>query len=506
MLIDPKKTLFINRRGPIGAAVKEAPVDGKSYIRKDGEWSEAIVSEGGSGFSGNYNDLINKPNIPSDISDLTDNNNLLNQGNSFSIPEVKTPINIYPLDMDNDVIETPELIGSTFYSLYGMSMSASQWQIAIDVEFNTIVLDTGDIVGDHTSFILTPGVLSTDTTYYWRVRYKDLQGEYSNWSIPTTFHTESTFSVPSYISTPTTTPNLGEAFEGGFYAGMIWNQLTQSEDLKELKTGRQFFNVPDMTGNPIVYIGQQIEIRSRTEPNNKFICTVLFAGNTRLLVDVTNVDGNGTFNDWSVMGKFRIIVSPRADGEVSQKIKNSPTTLPIECRTLTEGFVATESMKNSDSSLVYPAAHWARSLNIGGYTDWYIPSRDELELCYRAFKPSTLNNAAVALRELTDIDYKVNGSYGDVVNNVNGTNNNSIPVNNGYSLINPTQTTASSFQVGGSNEFTDNLGTYYLSSSEYSITNVYQIIFSKNNANNGRQLGSGKSTNRVLRAVRRSAI
>ncbi len=192
MLIDPNKTLFINSRGPVGAAVKEAPVNGKSYMRKDGGWSEAIVSEGGSGFSGNYNDLINKPNIPSDISDLTDNNNLLNQGNSFSIPEVKTPINIYPLDMDNDVIETPELIGSTFYSLYGIPMSASQWQIAIDVEFNTIVLDTGDIVGDHTSFILTPGVLSTDTTYYWRVRYKDLQGEYSNWSIPTTFHTEST--------------------------------------------------------------------------------------------------------------------------------------------------------------------------------------------------------------------------------------------------------------------------------------------------------------------------
>lgn len=85
MLIDPKKTLFINSRGPVGAAVKEAPVDGKSYVRKDGGWSEATLSEGDSGFSGDYNDLTNKPNIPSDISDLTDNDNLLGQGGSGDV-------------------------------------------------------------------------------------------------------------------------------------------------------------------------------------------------------------------------------------------------------------------------------------------------------------------------------------------------------------------------------------------------------------------------------------
>ena len=46
--------------------------------------STAPTGSGGSSFSGSYNDLTNKPTIPTDISQLTDNNSLLGQGGSAS--------------------------------------------------------------------------------------------------------------------------------------------------------------------------------------------------------------------------------------------------------------------------------------------------------------------------------------------------------------------------------------------------------------------------------------
>ena len=47
------------------------------YLKRIANNTEGGISGGSSssGFSGDYNDLTNKPTIPSDVSDLTDNNN-----------------------------------------------------------------------------------------------------------------------------------------------------------------------------------------------------------------------------------------------------------------------------------------------------------------------------------------------------------------------------------------------------------------------------------------------
>ena len=157
---------------------------------------------------------------------------------------------------------------------------------------------------------------------------------------------------------------------------MFWNQIAQSTDSKALATGTQTFAVPDMSGSPIVYGGQTLEIRSRANPANKFIGTVIGAQGTTLTLNVSSIGGSGTFSDWSIMSRFRSIVAPKSSGEnAGIAIKNANTALPTACQTLTEGFAATEAMKNADTSTVYPAAHWARGLSIGGKADWYIPCK-----------------------------------------------------------------------------------------------------------------------------------
>ncbi len=75
-------------------------------------------------------------------------------------------------------------------------------------------------------------------------------------------------------------------------------------------------------------------------------------------------------------------------------------------------------------------AQWALGLDIGGFTDWYLPSRDELELLYRAFKPTA------------DENFRLSGD-----------NPSSVPPGYAYSIDTPPQTPHEAFRKGGAEAF-----------------------------------------------------
>ncbi|MFW9595649.1 MAG: hypothetical protein ACMV1D_09145 [Macromonas sp.] len=307
---------------------------------------------------------------------------------------------------------------------------------------------------------------------------------------------------PSYIATPAATPaNFGDPFEGGFYAGMIWNQIARSSTSKALSTGTHTFTVPSMSGSPIVYQGQMVEVRSRSNPSNKFVGTVSNAVGTELTITVTSVVGSGTYSDWSVMSRFRVIVAPKSLGENSSiPLKNTDTSFPSACKTLSEGWLATEAMRAADTSTVYPAAHWARSLSIGGKTDWYIPARDELELLWRNLKPTTESNY-IGYR--LSSSYSNNGSYRDS-DHSNGLNNNSYPVGDAYTQDVPAQTSSAAFHSGGVEALTYATGAVYFSSTESSSSRALVVLSQPSVA--GLQDLNSKSVSFSVRAVRRSVI
>lgn len=420
-----------------------------------------------------------------------------------SIAEVATPSNVSPASGATAVKDNVALTGSAYYSLYGDAQAAIQVQVHTSNSFTAAPMYSSGDQPAGTSFALPGGTLSVSTTYWWRLRYKNARGVYSEWSAPTSFTTAAAFT--SYIPTPTATPaNFGDALEGGFYAGMVWEQLTQSATSTTIGTGNKTFTVPSMTSAPIVYAGQTLEVRSRANPANKMVGTVTNASDTSLTVNVTSVGGSGTFSDWSVMARFRIIVAPKASGEnAGIALKNANSALPTACQTLTEGFAATQAMRDADTSTVYPAAHWARNLNIGGRTDWYIPARDELELCWRNLKPVTDNNYTTADRSTgQSFNYASNGSYGDTAN-THGLNNNSSPTGAAYTTTVPGQTAATAFRTGGVEAFEFG-SAYYWSSSEYSASLAWlQYWYS---SLPGAQFYNGKTSATRVRAVRRSVI
>lgn len=170
---------------------------------------------------------------------------------------------------------------------------------------------------------------------------------------------------------------------------------------------------------------------------------------------------------------FYLVVAPKSSGENSSKQWKTSNTSTSGTSSVIDG--PTNSANMNDAS--HPAAQFCEGLTIGGYSDWYMPAKNELEVCYYNLKPTTQNN---------------NTSY--------GTNTNAVPSRgSNYTTSVPAQTSATDFQTGNSEEFAAN---DYWSSTENSATRAWLQFFS-----NGYQYAYGfKSGGRRVRAVRRVAV
>jgi hypothetical protein len=180
---------------------------------------------------------------------------------------------------------------------------------------------------------------------------------------------------------------------------------------------------------------------------------------------------------------YALVLAPKAEGEstISLKWKTSDTDTP-NTGSLNDGWSNTQAMITAGADL-HPAAKYCQSLNISGYTDWYLPSVDELEMCYRVFKPTTTANSVGPS----------GGPYG-----ARGYNPSSIPVGEAYTSTSPAQTSESPFISGGSEAFNTN---YHHASSQNAVALNWMQAFST-----GVPGTSLKTTARPVRAVRRVLI
>lgn len=186
---------------------------------------------------------------------------------------------------------------------------------------------------------------------------------------------------------------------------------------------------------------------------------------------------------------YYVIVAPKATGQTTNKqYKTSNDAAPDATKTLNNGPAASASM----DSAIYPAASFCEGLDIEGYTDWYLPSRDELELCYRNLKPTTTLNSVASDRPKSAYVYPEGN---DVSGDGSGVNRNSDPTGAAYTTTNPGQTSVVAFKSGGAEAFS---AAYYWSSSEFSATQAWIQTF-----DSGVQTSTNKTITGNVRAVRR---
>jgi hypothetical protein len=117
------------------------------------------------------------------------------------------------------------------------------------------------------------------------------------------------------------------------------------------------------------------------------------------------------------------------------------------------------------------------ALNINGFSDWYIPAVDELEIAYRNFKPSTTSNWPG-----------------------HGVNKNSVPMGDAYTDDSPAQTTVTALVEDEADAL---VPAWYWSSTQYAAypTNAWGQVFDF-----GTQDGYHESSSGRARAFRRFAI
>ncbi len=99
-----------------------------------------------------------------------------------------TPLLISPTNGEIDVALAPTLQTGPFNDLDGDNHYRTEWEISTDPGFGTLVFRSRTTT-DLTSITLADGVLSSSTTYYWRVRFTDHYYAVSNWSAVSSFTT-----------------------------------------------------------------------------------------------------------------------------------------------------------------------------------------------------------------------------------------------------------------------------------------------------------------------------
>jgi hypothetical protein len=215
--------------------------------------------------------------------------------------------------------------------------------------------------------------------------------------------------APTKVGEALVLPNIGDAFEGGFYAGLISH-----------------------TADGVA--------------THALIVAPVATGATGGLYPVT------TGLQWKTTGSLTSGTSSSFDGAANTAA------------------MVTAGIAN------HPAAEFCVNLTIGGYTDWYLPARYELDIAYENLKPTTTNNSTAW-----------------------GINDYSVPKRTvNRTTTSTAQTSVAAFQSGGAEAFVD--GNHW-SSTEISTLDSFVLFFSS-----GLQTNDSKTSARRLRAFRKIAL
>lgn len=198
------------------AGILDAPKDGKTYGRKDGDWVEA-----GGG-------TVNEGQVTNIIKNTPHNDLKAIQGGKIEGGKVTEayhltkdqweglpvrPSIISPANGETNINQVPQIVGTPYAHPYDVGMYQKHIQIAKTNDFAAPVYDKEEFSG--TPVFQVPlkadnsPYLTQDTVYYARIRYQDRKGKWSHWSAPSMFRTMVQFPAGILATPIMTVPSDG---------------------------------------------------------------------------------------------------------------------------------------------------------------------------------------------------------------------------------------------------------------------------------------------------------
>lgn len=409
---------------------------------------------------------------------------------------VATPSIISPINGATNIPTSVTLQATSFATIpAGIDTQLnSQWQIARDAGFSDIV--DGGIVTSGNMSVFSASNLPRNTQLYARVRYEGNVLGVSAYSNTITFATTNqqinrpTVSIVGsnvdVNENPTFNSSAFSATPAGSdtHVASTWVIRRATDDSVVWQLNNSSSNRTSVTV-PMGVLSTSTQYTIEVQHiggfgSSMFSEKLTFTTSSTFVPDVPG----GPFGGGYYAGRIRVgtqdyalVVAPKslggeAPGTIAWKTSNTTTT---GTSSVNDGVTNTNAMMAAGPSN-HPAANFCRGLTIGGYSDWYLPAKDELEILYRNFKPTTQAN---------------NTNY--------GANSSSVPPQGNYTSGNPAQTSIALFKEGGAEAFTT--ANYYWSSTEYNSSDGWFQGFGY-----GYQSASLKTSARFVRAVRRVPI
>jgi hypothetical protein len=186
------------------------------------------------------------------------------------------------------------------------------------------------------------------------------------------------------------------------------------------------------------------------------------------LINTTRA-GSIIAGDASIVGlKYLLIVAPKSlEFGTGKTWKTTTDAGPAATRTRWDGLSADEAMRVAGVN--YEAATYCYGLTFpgDGYSRWYLPAMDELELLYRNLKPTTDTNYVTPTAS-TAGDYPYNGATYS-----HGYDPASDPSGVAHTSGVPAQSGLAAFQQGGAQALEGVTNPYYWASTEFNATDAW---------------------------------
>lgn len=410
---------------------------------------------------------------------------------------VITPTIAYPSSGSTNIPNSFTIQASAFATApVGITVhKESRFQVARDLGFTDLVVNSLVTTGNLTQ--LPVSGLAAGQPYYARVKYFALDGSESTYSNYVTFTVSSQAITKPVISSNSGTVNVpatptftGSAFTvipvgSDSHVSSTWvlrDSTTTNVVWQSVNDSVNKVNITIPAGVLSVSTSYTMEVQYNGGfGSSMFSDKLTFSTASSFVPDTPGAPFGGGYyaGKINVDGQiYALVIAPKSLGGDSPSRLQWKTSESSTAGTssVNNGWANTQAMETAGIA-AHPAANFCRNLNIGGYTDWYLPSKDELEILYRSFKPTTNTN-----------DTSV------------GANSSSVPPTSNYTSNNPAQTSIALFQSGGAEAMASS--NYYWSSTENGPLYAWVQLF----LNGSAQAGVAKSTTHHVRAVRRVPV